>query len=158
MKIFDVINYNPLTGVITWTVDVSSKCRAGMVAGTVGDDGYIRIGYKGRYHKAHRLGWEIHNGPIPKGFFIDHKDRIRCNNGLDNLRLAARQQNNQNSNDRKRKSGLPRNIRQLKAGYQVVVKINKQKVRFGVYQDLELAVLVENEVRSKYHDDFVCDI
>lgn len=129
-----------------------------MVTGTPGDDGYLRIGYKGRYYKAHRLAWEIHNGPIPKGFIIDHDDRVRNNNRLSNLRLATRQQNNRNSPDRNKSDGLPRNIRKAKGGYRVVVKIDKVKRIFGVYSDLELAVLVENEVRAKYHGEFICDI
>lgn len=158
MSVLDVVDYDPLTGLFTWSVDVSSKCKAGMVTGSPGNDGYLRIGYKGKYYKAHRLAWEIHNGPIPKGFIVDHKDRVRDNNKLSNLRLATRQQNSRNSPDRRRKSGLPRNIRQLRDGYQVIVKIDKEKVRFGVYQDLELAVLVENEVRSKYHGEFLYDI
>lgn len=89
---------------------------------------------------------------------IDHKNRQRHDNRLDNLRLATRQQNNQNSPDRKKKDGLPRNIRKLKGGYSVKLKIDKVFNNFGVFEELELAVLVENQAREKYHGEFISDI
>lgn len=42
----------------------------------------------------HRIVWETFNGMIPAGLVIDHKDRNRMNNELDNLRLCTTQENN----------------------------------------------------------------
>ncbi len=38
--------------------------------------GYGRIRIKGKFSQAHRVSWEIHNGPIPEGLLCLHK----CNN------------------------------------------------------------------------------
>lgn len=38
--------------------------------------GYGRIFAKKRYHKAHRVSWMLHHGPIPKGLGVLH----RCDN------------------------------------------------------------------------------
>lgn len=55
--------------------------------------GYGQIGIGKKRQKAHRVSWELVNGPIPDGMFLDH----RCGNRLcvrpDHLRLATRQQN-----------------------------------------------------------------
>lgn len=52
--------------------------------------GYMMIsvpGTKGvRYH---RYLWEKHNGKIPEGYVIHHKDGNKLNNNLDNLQLMS---------------------------------------------------------------------
>lgn len=34
--------------------------------------GYGSVGHGGRTHLAHRISWELHNGPIATGMTIDH--------------------------------------------------------------------------------------
>lgn len=72
------------------------------IKGTI-HDGYIRFTF---YHgnnqvkiKAHRLMWIVVNGPIKEGYQIDHKDRNRTNNGIDNLREVPPKDNAQNRNN-----------------------------------------------------------
>lgn len=47
----------------------------------------------------HRVVWMIHNGVIPNGLVIDHRDRNKLNNSIDNLRLVTRAVNNTNRED-----------------------------------------------------------
>jgi hypothetical protein len=48
--------------------------------------------------KEHRAIWILHNGPIPEGMQLDHKDNNTRNNRIENLRLCTSTQNNQNKN------------------------------------------------------------
>lgn len=41
--------------------------------------------HKGK--RLHRTVWEYHNGAIPKGYHVHHKDGDRCNNKIENLAL-----------------------------------------------------------------------
>lgn len=61
------------------------------------------VGYKqlftylnGKFFKAylvHRLIWETYNGEIPEGFEIDHINRNKLDNRLENLRLLTHKEN-----------------------------------------------------------------
>jgi hypothetical protein len=52
------------TGCLIWT-------------GAVAKGGYGNIGWKGRTYGAHRLAWELVNGPIPDGMVICHQCDVR---------------------------------------------------------------------------------
>lgn len=47
-------------------------------------------------HSLHRQVWVYHNGEIPKGLILDHIDRDRDNNQIENLRLVTQSENNKN--------------------------------------------------------------
>ena len=44
----------------------------------------------------HRYVWEKHNGPIPKGFIIHHKDHNKLNNDISNLELMEERAHRKN--------------------------------------------------------------
>lgn len=57
-------------------------------------DGYIYIRIsKGKYVLKHRLVWEQHNGPIPKGNIIIFKDKDKYNLNIDNLQMITKREN-----------------------------------------------------------------
>jgi hypothetical protein len=71
------------------------------------DEGYglIRVGGSGtRMVVAHRVSWEIHNGPIPKGKFVLHRcdNKPCCNPG--HLFLGTHQDNMDDRNKKKRQA------------------------------------------------------
>lgn len=57
-------------------------------------DGYVYIRItKGKYVLKHRLVWEQHNGPIPKGHIIIFKDKNKLNLNIDNLQMVTLREN-----------------------------------------------------------------
>lgn len=70
--------------------------RKGDFAGSRESNGYWRVQLHGKHAQAHRVVWELHNGPIPDGLQVDHIDRNKDNNTIENLRLATSSTNNLN--------------------------------------------------------------
>jgi len=70
--------------------------QAGSVAGSIDGEGYYIVHALGRAQRCHRLVWQIHCGDIPNGLCIDHRDGVRTNNNISNLRLVTCTDNNRN--------------------------------------------------------------
>lgn len=103
-------------------------------------DGYIRVRRAGKEYRAHRIIWELFNGPIPEGMLVDHIDGNVYNNRIENLRLATRQQNSAN----KRSMGaIAKGVTATTSG-KYRVRISKEGVTYclGTYNTLEEAAEV----------------
>lgn len=70
--------------------------------GSLDKDGYLIIKIKGKQYKAHRLVYAYFNGEFPKGE-IDHINRCRTDNRIENLRVCSRQENVDNTRKVKNK-------------------------------------------------------
>ena len=58
---------------------------------------YMNVGYpavfvNGKNEHIHRLEWIKHNGEIPKGYVVHHKDENKLNWNIENLELLSRSQ------------------------------------------------------------------
>lgn len=51
--------------------------------------GYLIVKVKGKQFKAHRIVWLLHHGVFPNGE-LDHKNRNRSDNRIENIREATR--------------------------------------------------------------------
>ncbi len=75
-----------------------SRAKIGeIVAGGVCTDGYKQIHVDGIYYLAHHLVWVWHHGFWPENQ-LDHCDRDRLNNKIENLREVSRSCNTRNAN------------------------------------------------------------
>ena len=92
-----ILAYNPVTGVFTWRDNrAHRKAKAGDVAGGLNDKGYLIIRHNDKSYKAHRLAYLYVYGYMPE--IIDHKNRIKNDNKILNLREVASSQNSCNRN------------------------------------------------------------
>lgn len=94
-RLRELLHYDPETGVFTRLVWTSSKANVGDEAGSVDDNGYIRICVDRKRYRAHRLAWLYMTGEWPKRL-IDHEDTDPGNNRWKNLREANHSTNAQN--------------------------------------------------------------
>lgn len=90
-----LLEYAPEIGVFTWLASRSNRVKAGGVAGFLDCEGYVRITVCGRMYFAHRLAWLYVTGEWPANQ-IDHRDGVRNNNAIANLRDVRHSVNMQN--------------------------------------------------------------
>lgn len=76
------------------------KTRQGVVAGTktgpLGSTGYRRVTWNKQRYQAHRIVWAMHYGDTD--LVVDHINRDKTDNRIENLRAITQRQNKYNSN------------------------------------------------------------
>lgn len=75
-------------GVLFWKVN-RGTVKAGSVCGNTHHSGYRRTKLHNRELLIHRVIWNMFNGPIPDGMELDHINRNKRDNRIENLRLAT---------------------------------------------------------------------
>ena len=83
-------------GMLIWRIRTNSSCKVGGVAGYKHSSGYLIAQIDGKQYKNHRLVWLWHYGYYPE-HEIDHINRNRADNRIENLREATRTCNSRNS-------------------------------------------------------------
>ena len=79
----EVFNYDKETGNLIWKVRKAARLRVGDIAGSI-HHGYIQVELGGYKFGVHQLVFLWHHGYLPENE-IDHSDRNKLNNRIDNL-------------------------------------------------------------------------
>jgi hypothetical protein len=151
-KLKKLLRYDASSGVFYWEKTISNRAVAGSVAGYIDGHGYIAIGIGRKLHRAHRLAWLYVFGTFPKAD-IDHINKDRKDNRIENLRLATRAQNLQNcfkkSNNTSGVTGVSWNKRTQK--WEAHITSNYKKVFLGLFDSIEDATNARLSAKKKYH-------
>lgn len=148
--VFRELIYNPDSGEFT---------RNGKRAGNDTTRGYRQVYFNGARYYEHHVAWFMMHGVWPQkvGMYIDHIDGNGRNNAITNLRLATMQENNRNMKTRSDNTSGHKGVqwRKERNCWRVVFNTDNGKtMQFGHYKDFELACLVADEARDKYHGAF----
>jgi hypothetical protein len=104
-KLKSLLQYDKDTGYFYWKQN-RQKVKIGNVAGHNAKNGYCYIMIDGKSYRSHRLVWLYVYGNFPK-HQIDHINRNKLDNRLENLREASKEINARNKGLRKtNKSGV----------------------------------------------------
>ena len=93
----------------------------------------------------HRLIWIYFNGDIPKGCVVDHIDRDRSNNRIENLRAITQKENTWN----RAVKGYHFSNRAKK--YIAKIKVHRKTIGLGFYDTAIEARKAYLEGKKKYH-------
>mgnify|MGYP001205356344 CR=1 FL=1 len=145
-----ILDYDGTSGLFTWKETRSSTCKKGQIAGTLNDNGYIIIGALGKRYRAHHLAWFYVYGELPQE--IDHINKNKSDNRIDNLRLATRSQNNINTKPRKGK--YPRGVMKNKNKYTAYIDKNYKRMYLGTYDTISEAKRIRDEKAKELYGEF----
>lgn len=92
----ELLRYEPETGRFFWRVDRGTKVKAGSeTALKPNSEGYRQIRIGAAVYPAHRIAWLITYGRWPR-LQLDHRNGMRGDNRIDNLREVTNGENQQN--------------------------------------------------------------
>jgi len=152
--LLDLFTYSVVEGSLYWRKRPSPKASLTLPAGCTDPEGYRVIAIKGTTYRRHRLIWAyFHDDPGP--FEIDHINRIKGDDRLENLRLASRAENSFNTRYSTNKSGAPGvcwHKRDKK--WRASIKRSGANVHLGYFDDLEDARKAYIEASIEIHRDF----
>lgn len=154
-RLKELFSYDPLTGVFV-NLQSSGKRKAGNIAGSKHNAGYVKIFADGASYLAHRLAHLYMIGELPTEH-MDHINHIRSDNRWENLRMVGRNENNRNKRAYRQSasgiSGVSWKVRESR--WHAKAYKDGEFIYLGTYQDLFSAVCARKsaEIRLGYHEN-----
>jgi len=162
-RLKELLEYNQDTGIFVWKSRPSWMFRSarskkawhskhyGKQALNKRTDGYIAIKVDVKTYRAHRLAWLYVYGEWPNGE-IDHKNHIRDDNRMCNLRDVTRSENQKNASIRKDNTSEVTGVSWYKTYEKWVVQIvlSGNKTTLGYFNDKFEAICCRKSADNKY--------
>lgn len=147
-KAIGILRYEPETGLL------ERKLRNGdwrICGDKPRRDGYARVWVDGKFYYPHRLAWLLVYRECPD--FIDHIDRNKMNNRIENLRAVTPSENSHNLGmHHDNTSGYPGvSFHRRCKKYQAQTAVNGKNIYLGLYATAEEAHVAYMLAKIKYH-------
>ena len=133
-------------GQVFWKKPISTKIKIGARAGSKRKDDYRGIRYKKKEYKEHRVVWCLCKGEWPNRD-IDHINRIKDDNRIENLRLVSHTENMQHLKGK--------GYCKFAGKFQACIRVNNKKIHLGVFETEAEAALAYSRAKEKYHLSFI---
>ena len=150
-NIFDYVD-----GELFWKIHANNNVPKGSLAGTIRNDNYVGVYYLGKYYFAHKIIYEMFNGPLPDGLIVDHKDRNTLNNLKENLRAVTYSQNSMNKRGNKIATSDYKGVswHKQKGKWVSAIKINGSHKHLGFFHEEYLAALAYDTAAKANHGEY----
>ena len=148
-----LFHYDAESGMLIWRFGNGRNVKPWQEVKAKNGNGYYTAKIHGKSYLAHRLAWLYVHGSFPNKY-IDHKNRIRNDNRLCNLRDVNTTDNAQNiSLPSHNKSGYI-GVSWIKSHncWTVYVKVNKKNKWLGYYKNLDDAVAARKAGEKQYYN------
>lgn len=152
------LHYDKDTGIFTRIISNASNVKVGDVAGIKMTEGYLQITVNNRKYLSHRLAWLYIHGEFPPSQ-IDHKNGIKDDNSIFNLREANNQQNNFNVGAQKNNTSGFKGVSfyKITGKWKATAKLSGKRYHLGYFSTPELASEAYQAFAKKHHAEFYRD-
>jgi len=136
-------------GNLYWSDNYGSRAKKGALVGSTDSSGYLQVKLNGKPILVHRIIWMLHNDTYPDQ--IDHIDRNRKNNLIENLRAADNTLNQHNASMRKDNSSGVTGVNYKNGRYQARIQGNGVRIQLGTFDTLVEAANAYKTGKEKHH-------
>ena len=144
-----VLEYKKKTGYVYWRSSnkIVKSCT------TTKGARYKRIMINSEHYVLHRIIYQMHYGDLLSSEVIDHIDRNKQNNKIENLRKANVFINNQNQGERKNNTSGYKGVSWSKQRnkWRATITINKKHKHFGFFATKEEAFICYQKAKATFH-------
>ena len=149
-KLKELLDYDSCAGIFTRKVS-GNGVNIGDIAGRTCNTGYIAFKVNGKEYLAHRLAWLYVHSVWPKNK-IDHKDRNKTNNRIDNLRDVSDVESSQNLPLKVNNTSGIVGVHWIKAlnKWCARITVNKHVLELGVHAGKFEAACVRKSAERRY--------
>ena len=150
-RLKELLDYKRGTGIFTWSNPLKfANVKVGSVAGFL-DNGYIRICINGKQYFAHRLAWLYTHGEFPK-YEIDHINRIKNDNRIENLRDVIHSINQHNKPIQKNNNHGVTGVYWIKRNkkWKASIMIDRKSIYLGSFKRKQDAIKARKDADKLY--------
>lgn len=149
----EYVSYDASTGIFRWIKNRGTRGRIGNIIDNPTSLGYRSIVWNKEHYAAHRVAWWLHYGEEP-ALEIDHVNGDRTDNRIQNLRIATREQNTQNSSVRKDSSTGVKGVSPDRNSFRARCWSNGVRHYLGNFPTIEAAAEAVRKFRENEHKEF----
>lgn len=119
------------------------------------NDGYVRIKLLGHYYSAHILVWVMENGQFSPSE-LDHRDRNKAHNQIDNLRLSGPSTNRANTEVHENNKTGYKGVSPIRGGSRckAQIQVNGKVKHLGCFDDPLMAHRAYCAAAREYFGEF----
>lgn len=148
--------YDRVRGDFYWRNPLQRSCsKPWDKAGSLGKKGYIKIVIAGKTYEAHRLAWMYVHGRFPAEC-MDHKNGVKNDNRLENLREATKSQNNFNVGRYSNNQSGIKGVHWVNASkkWRAEISAHGKRVDLGMFGSIDDAKSAIDVARIDLHGEF----